>query len=209
LRRGELFIISAPSGAGKTTVLKRVLAELPGVAFSVSHTTRKPRPGEEDGRDYYFVDPQTFIRIRGDGGFLEWAEVHGSLYGTSRAMVENLLEQGIDVLLDIDVQGARQIRQQRGGGAHFVFIAPPSWEELQRRLAGRGTESPESLAVRFRNARQELADLDQYDFLIVNDVIDSAVETLRAVIIAQRCRCRRTLTGQFVNLAALIGHEQV
>ena len=205
MRRGELFIISAPSGAGKSTVLKRVLAELPGVAFSVSHTTREPRPGEEDGRDYFFVEPQTFVRMRDGGGFLEWAEVHGSLYGTSAVMVENLMEQGLDVLLDIDVQGARQIRQRRGWEGHFVFIAPPSWEELQRRLAGRGTETPESLAVRLRNGRREMADLDQYDFLIVNDVVDHAVETLRAIIIAERSRSRRTLAGQPVNLTLLVG----
>jgi guanylate kinase len=209
LRRGELFIISAPSGAGKTTVLKRVLAGLPGIAFSVSHTTRKPRSGEEEGRDYFFVDPESFVLMRDAGGFLEWAEVHGSLYGTSAAMVENLREQGMDVLLDIDVQGARQIRQQRQKEGHFIFIAPPSREELQRRLAGRGTETPESLAVRLRNARQEMVDLDQYDFLIVNDVVDHAVETLRAIIIAQRSRSRRTLTGKSVNIAALIGHGQV
>jgi guanylate kinase len=208
LSRGELFVISAPSGAGKTTVLKRVLAELPGVVFSVSHTTRKPRSGEEEGRDYFFVDPLTFAGIRDRGGFLEWAEVHGSLYGTSAAVVENLREQGMDVLLDIDVQGARQIRQQREQEGHFIFIAPPSWEELQRRLAGRGTETPESLAVRFRNARQEMGDLDHYDFLIVNDVVDHAVETLRAIIIAQRSRSRRTLTGHSVNIAALIGYGQ-
>lgn len=208
MRRGELFIISAPSGAGKTTVLKRVLAELPGVAFSISHTTRKPRPGEEDGRDYFFVDPQIFFRMRDEGDFLEWAEVHGNLYGTSVKMVENFLEQDIDVLLDIDVQGARQIREQREKQGHFVFIVPPSWEELQRRLAGRGTETPETLAVRYRNARQEMADLDRYDFLIINDVVDHAVETLRAIIIAQRSRSRRVLTGQPVNLSALAGHEQ-
>lgn len=208
MRRGEFFVISAPSGAGKTTVLKRVLAELPGVAFSISHTTRKPRPGEKDGRDYYFVDSQTFVRMRDGGGFLEWAEVHGNLYGTSTKMVEDLMEQGIDVLLDIDVQGARHIRRQREKQGYFVFILPPSWEELQRRLAGRGTETAESLAVRYRNARQEMADLDRYDFLIINDVIDHAVETLRAIIIAQRSRNRRTLTGQPVNLAALVDNEQ-
>ncbi len=208
MRRGELFIISAPSGAGKTTVLKRVLAELPGVAFSISHTTRAPRAGEQDGRDYCFVDQETFVRLRDAGGFLEWAEVHGNLYGTSGEVVENIIEQGIDVILDIDVQGAQQIRRQKETKGHFVFIVPPSWEELQRRLVGRGTETPESLVTRYSNARRELADLDCYDFLIVNDVVDEAVEMLRSIIIAQRSRSRRTVAGQPVDLSVLVGHEQ-
>jgi guanylate kinase len=208
LRRGELFIISAPSGAGKTTVLKRVLAELPGVAFSISHTTRVPRAGEQDGRDYFFVDQETFVRRRDAGGFLEWAEVHGNLYGTSVEMMENLIDRGLDVILDIDVQGAQQIRHQKETKGHFVFIVPPSWEELQRRLVGRGTETPESLATRYSNARRELADLDWYDFLIVNDVVDEAVEMLRSIIVAQRSRSRRTVAGQSVDLSVLVGHGQ-
>jgi len=208
LKRGELFIISAPSGAGKTTVLKRVLAELPGVAFSVSHTTRAPRAGEQDGRDYCFVDQETFVHMRDTGGFLEWAEVHGNLYGTSGEMVENLIAQGIDVLLDIDVQGAQQIRHQKETKGHFVFIVPPSWAELQRRLVGRGTETPESLVIRYSNARRELANLDCYDFLIVNDVVDEAVEMLRSIILSQRSRNRRTVAGQPVDLSGFVNHEQ-
>jgi len=209
LKRGELFIISAPSGAGKTTVLKRVLAELPGVAFSISHTTRAPRPGEEDGRDYCFVDQETFKRMRDDGGFLEWAEVHGNQYGTSRQMVENLIAQGLDVILDIDVQGARQIRQHEETSGHFVFIVPPSLAELKRRLVGRGTETPTALSTRYGNARRELADLDYYDFLIVNDVVDEAVEMLRAIILSQRSRSRRTVAGQPVDFSGFVAHEQI
>jgi guanylate kinase len=207
LKRGELFIISAPSGAGKTTVLKRVLAGLPGVAFSISHTTRAPRPGEEEGRDYCFVDQETFKRMRDAGGFLEWAKVHGNLYGTSRQMVENLIAQGIDVILDIDVQGARQIRQQKDTQGHFVFIVPPSLAELKQRLIGRGTETPASLSTRYSNARRELADLDSYDFLIVNDVLDQAVEMLRSIILSQRSKGRRTVAGQPVDLSVVVGHE--
>ncbi len=207
MNRGELFIISAPSGAGKTTVLKRVLSEVPGVAFSISHTTRAPRPGETDGHDYCFVEQQTFERMREAGGFLEWAEVHGNLYGTSRETVENLIGQGIDVILDIDVQGARQIRQRQDIPGHFVFIVPPSLAELQRRLVGRGTETPDSLATRYGNARRELADIDSYDFLVVNEVVDEAVAMLRSIILAQRSRSRRTFAGQSVDLAALVGHE--
>jgi guanylate kinase len=209
LKRGELFIISAPSGAGKTTVLKRVLAELPGVAFSISHTTRAPRPGEEEGRDYCFVDKETFRRMRDAEGFLEWAEVHGNLYGTSRQMVENLIVQSLDVILDIDVQGARQIRQQKETPGHFVFIVPPSLAELKRRLIGRGTETPASLATRYGNAKRELADLDSYDFLIVNDAVDDAVEILRAIILSQRSRGRRSFAGQPVDLSGFVTHEQI
>jgi guanylate kinase len=208
LKRGELFVISAPSGAGKTTVLKRIFSEVVGIAFSVSHTTRKPRDGEENGRDYHFVERQEFVDMREAGLFLEWAEVHGNLYGTSREVVETLMSQGIDVILDIDVQGARQIRVRQGLNSHYVFITPPSWEELQKRLAGRGTETAESLRTREENARREIADMASYDFLIINDTIDRAVEMLRSIIIAQRSRARRSITGHFIDLAKLYVHVQ-
>ncbi|HDO29969.1 MAG TPA: guanylate kinase, partial [Desulfobacteraceae bacterium] len=147
MSRGILLVLSAPSGGGKTTILKKVMAGLPGLVFSVSHTTRKPRPGEQDGRDYYFVSRQEFesIRDRHPSGFLEWAEVHGNLYGTSRAAVEQRLGGGRDVILDIDVQGAAQIRQS--ADPVTVFIAPPSLAELEARLRGRGTENEQTLAL--------------------------------------------------------------
>jgi len=195
-----LFVLSAPSGCGKTTILQKVMAELPGLAFSVSHTTRKPRAGEQDGRDYHFVSREQFMAI-GDqhpSGFLEWAEVHGNFYGTSRQDVEARLAEGMDVVLDIDVQGAAQIRQN--AEPVTVFIAPPSLAELERRLRGRGTESEESLTVRLANAEKEMQDVDAYTYLIINDRLEEAVQALQAVIIAERGRRRRRPDGLSISL---------
>ncbi|MCJ7601640.1 MAG: guanylate kinase [Desulfobulbaceae bacterium] len=192
---GNLIIISAPSGTGKTTILKKLFAEVQGVTFSVSHTTRRPRTGEKDSVDYYFVDQETFKRMRADKEFLEWAEVHGNFYGTSRREVDRHLTQGLDVFLDIDVQGARQVREAAGGECFSIFIVPPSWEEQERRLNGRGTDSPETIRLRLQNARKEMQDAGLYDYLIVNDTVEQAVDTLRAIIVAQRCRTRRNRDG--------------
>jgi guanylate kinase len=200
MNKGFLLVLSAPSGCGKTTILHKVMASLPGLVFSVSHTTRTPRPGEQDGRDYHFVDKEQFkeIRDRRPSGFLEWAEVHGNYYGTSRSDVASRLDEGLDVILDIDVQGAAQI--SRHAEPVSVFIAPPSLFELERRLRGRGTESPETLALRLANAEQELRDAVRYTYLIVNDQLDVAVRSLQAIIIAERCRRRRHLDGSPVRL---------
>ena len=199
MSRGKLFVISAPSGAGKSTLLKRLLAEVPNLAFSVSHTTRAPRPGESNGREYHFVDRPTFARMRDDQAFLEWAEVHGNLYGTSRAAIEAQQAKGLDVFLDIDVQGARQLRDCGHPGAIFLFIAPPSWAELEKRLRGRGTDPEETVQLRLNNARREMEEAERYDYLVVNDQLDEAVEVLRAVIIAERCKARRNPNGQEIN----------
>jgi guanylate kinase len=193
--RGNLIIISAPSGTGKTTILKKLFAEVKGVTFSVSHTTRRPRTGEKDSVDYYFVDQETFKRMRADKEFLEWAEVHGNFYGTSRREVNRHLAQGLDVFLDIDVQGARQVREAAGGECFSIFIVPPSWEEQERRLTSRGTDSPETIRLRLENARKEIQDANLYDYLIVNDTVEQAVDTLRAIIVAQRCRTRHNRDG--------------
>lgn len=206
MSRGNLFVISAPSGAGKSTILKKLLTAVANLAFSVSHTTRAPRPGESNGREYHFVDRTTFEGMRADQAFLEWAEVHGNLYGTSRAAIEAQQARGIDVFLDIDVQGARQLRDggcASGRGAVFLFIAPPSWGELERRLRGRGTDPEETVQLRLNNARREMEDADRYDYLVINDRLDEAVEVLRAVIIAERCKGRRNPDGQPLDLAAL------
>ena len=193
-----LLVVSAPSGCGKTTLLKKVMTDLPGLVFSVSHTTRDPRPGEEDGRDYHFVNREQFKEIRDQqpSGFLEWAEVHGNYYGTSRQDVEARLAEGQDVILDIDVQGAKQIRQNEA--LVTIFVAPPTLSELKRRLRGRGTESEESLTVRLANAEKEMQAADAYTYLIVNDQLDEAVRALEAVIIAERCRRRRGVDGAAV-----------
>ena len=198
--RGSLFIISAPSGTGKTTILKKIMSAMPGLAFSVSHTTRAPRAGERDGVDYHFVDRESFLAMRDRGLFLEWAEVHGNLYGTSLEAIDANLAAGTDIILDIDVQGARQIREKRNHHAVFLFIVPPSLEELEKRLSGRNTDATETIKLRLANARKELADVGRYDYVIVNDTVDEAVDMLRSIIIAERCKNRRSATGQPLSI---------
>ena len=201
MAKGILFVLSAPSGCGKTTLLKRVMADLPGLVFSISHTTRAPRRGEQNGRDYFFVNRKEFsaIRDRQPSGFLEWAEVHGNLYGTSRAEVERLQAAGLDVILDIDVQGAAQVRA--AADPVTIFIAPPSIEELGRRLRGRGTEDEETIALRLAGAHREMQAAGVYDYLIVNDDLDEALESLRCVLIGERLRRRRNRAGKTIELS--------
>lgn len=165
---GTVFILSAPSGGGKSTILKRVMAAVPGLVFSVSHTTRQPRPNEQNGRDYHFVARREFLEIRDQdpSGFLEWAEVHGNMYGTSRHSVQQQLFDGLDVVLDIDVQGARQLRNELDSVS--VFIAPPSLGELEKRLRRRGTEEEHILQLRLQNAKKELKATVEYDYLIIS-----------------------------------------
>ena len=200
MNSGALIVISAPSGCGKTTIIRKVMQKLESLLFSVSHTTRSPREGEVDGQHYYFTDNKTFEQIRdtAPSGFLEWARVHNNYYGTSRNEVEKLLDSGNDVLLDIDVQGAKQVIQTTD--ALTVFIAPPSLEELERRLRGRGSEEEDMLAVRLENARIEMGQADMYEYFIVNDVLDDAVDSLCSIIKALRCKMRRNLTGNSVTI---------
>lgn len=202
---GHLFVISAPSGAGKTTLLRPVLEVVPALAFSVSHTTRAPRPGEVDGKDYFFVNPGGFAVLRQEGDFLEWAEVHGNCYGTSRRAVETQLASGQDIILDIDVQGAQQLRDRQDLSATFIFIAPPSLAELERRLTGRRTEDAATIALRLKNARHELRAVEQYDYLIINDNLDQARAMLTAIILEKRARARRGYDGQPLALSLLQG----
>jgi guanylate kinase len=201
--QGSLFIISAPSGTGKSTILQGLLEALPGVAFSVSHTTRDPRPGERDGVDYHFVGRDEFAAMCDRRNFLEWAEVHGNFYGTSKEAVTGQLARGIDLILDIDVQGARQVRAQQEWPMISVFIAPPSWEELERRLTTRNTDAAATIRLRLKNARREMAAVDDYDYVVVNDKLEEAVDALRAVIIAERSRHRRSPAGQSLVLPAV------
>jgi guanylate kinase len=200
---GIVFILSAPSGAGKTTILKRVMADLPGLAFSVSHTTRLPRTGEVEGVDYHFVSRERFEAMRKQGLFLEWAEVHGNFYGTSGPALLAQLESGLDVILDIDVQGAEILRNSAVVATlatAFLFIAPPSLPELERRLRGRETESDETILLRLQNARKEMQEAVNYEYLVVNDRLEQAVDTLRAIVIAERSRLHRLPTGEPVQL---------
>lgn len=170
----QLFILTAPSGTGKTTVLQRVLAQRPDTKLSVSHTTRAPRPGEANGREYLFVDVPTFEELVAEGAFLEWAEVHGNYYGTSRKAIDELMAKGYHVIADIDPQGGRAMLEQ-APDAVAIFLLPPSITELERRLRGRGTEPEDVVRRRLRNARGELATARLYHYAVVNDDLEQAV----------------------------------
>lgn len=196
---GRLFVISAPSGAGKTTLLRRVMARIPRLVFSVSHTTRAPREGEKTGVDYHFVSRGTFERMITDGLFLEHAAVHNNLYGTSRKTVEEQLAEGVDVILDIDVQGAAIIRRMVSVKAAYIFIAPPSMAELERRLRGRGTEQEDLVALRLKNAKAELQAAREYDYLLINDNLDEAEVVLSAIIVAERAKAHRRISGEPID----------
>jgi guanylate kinase len=184
---GTLFVVAAPSGAGKSTLVNALLEREPAISLSISHTTRPPRPGEQYGRHYYFVERQEFEREIAEGIFLEHAEVHGNLYGTSRTTVAGLLAQGRDVLLEIDWQGARQIRKSKPDCVS-VFILPPSRPELERRLRGRGSDSAEVIARRLHNSREEIAHAHEFDYIIVNDDFEVALGDLQAIVHAVRQR---------------------
>ena len=184
---GTLFVVAAPSGAGKSTLVNALLEREPAISLSVSHTTRPPRPGEEYGRHYYFVERPAFEREVAEGVFLEHAEVHGNLYGTSRTTVDGLLAQSRDVLLEIDWQGARQIRAAKPDCVS-VFILPPSRPELERRLRGRGSDAPEVIERRLHNSREEIAHAHEFDYIVVNDRFEDALDDLQAVVRAVRLR---------------------
>ena len=197
---GNLFIISAPSGTGKTTILKKVISEMENIMFSVSHTTRTPRPGEKEGVDYYFVEEDAFQKMQEKELFYEWAEVHGNLYGTSRNAVQEIIDQGKDIILDIDVQGGLQAMDKVGDKGIFIFILPPSLQELEKRLVNRGTESESVIATRLKNAQGEIRIMGKYDYVIVNYSLAEAVEVLKSIIIAERSRKRRSVSGKPLNL---------
>lgn len=179
LRSGVALVVCAPSGTGKTTLIKRFKQCCPDFSFSVSCTTRKPRPGERDGHDYHFIGTEAFLQSRDAGFFAEWAQVHGNFYGTPLKSTLDLLENGRDVIFDIDVQGARQLRKTIPD-AHLIFIFPPSRRELERRLMARGTESAESLAKRLSVACKEMEEAAWFDDWIINDDLDRALEDLLA-----------------------------
>jgi guanylate kinase len=188
--RGSLFVVSAPSGAGKTTLIRHALPDLGAVQFSVSATTRPRRPGEQEGVDYFFVTRETFEAMTAREEFLEWAQVHGNYYGTPAAPVRTALEAGADVMLDIDVQGAAQVRGRMPESVQ-ILVAPPSFEVLRARLEGRGQDNREAVAVRLRNAKAELARFREYDYVIINDDLREAVDNLKGIIRARRVAVAR------------------
>lgn len=192
--RGELFIVASPSGGGKTTLIRRVITSLAAEGrqahFSISHTTRPPRPSERNAVDYHFVDRATFSAMVSRREFLEFAEVHRNLYGTSRAEVESRLEQGCDVFLDIDVQGARQVRGSIPEAVK-VFVFPPSRAELERRLHARRQDDPATIALRMRNALKEMREYAEFDYVIINDRLEEATRALASIIASSRLRPAR------------------
>jgi guanylate kinase len=187
---GLLVVLTAPSGAGKTTLARRVFELEPRLRFSVSHTTRAPREGECQGVDYHFVSDPVFDALEAEGAFAEWAHVHERRYGTSRAEIARLRKAGADILLDIDYQGAEQLLRAYPE-AVGVFLTPPSLQELERRLVGRGTESQEQVALRLASARRELLAAPKFQYLIVNQVVEEAVADFRAILRAERLRTSR------------------
>jgi len=205
VERGNLIVVSAPSGAGKSSLAERVLKRVDGLRFSISYTTRELRGSEQHGVDYYFVSEDDFREMNERDEFLESAEVHGNLYGTHNNPVEDLLSQGFDVMLDIDVQGAEQVRR-RVPDAILIFILPPSREVLEARLRARNLNEPDDVARRLRNASIEVQLYARFDYVVLNDDLDRALARLEAIIIAERCRPERR-RNRIESIIATFGGE--
>lgn len=194
-----MFVISSPSGAGKTTLCRRLITEVPGVTLSISATTRPIRSGETDGVDYHFYDEEAFRDLIAREEFLEWAHVHGNYYGTPRAEVEARLVSGIDVVFDVDWQGARALKTMRPGDVVSVFILPPSIAQLRQRLEGRAGSTPESVKSRLAGAGQDILRWGVYDYALLNDNLDTAFSDLRAILMTERTRRSRAALGHLVD----------
>ncbi len=187
MRKGKTFIICGPSGVGKGTVVARLMASDPTLYFSVSATTRAPRPGEVDGKHYHFLTQEQFAQWVAEDQFLEHAEFVGNRYGTPRRFIDKAMEQGRDVILDIEIQGAEQVHQKRPDAVR-IFIAPPSWDELERRLIGRGTEDMDRVRSRLQRGKEEFLVAKDFDYFVINDTVDRAVEEISAIMCAEHCR---------------------
>jgi guanylate kinase len=194
-RHGIVFIVSGPSGAGKSTLVGALLERIPHLTLSISCTTRAPRPGEQDGREYHFVDAAEFARRRDAHDFAEWAEVHGALYGTPRRPLDDAIAAGRDMLLDIDVQGARHLKRLYREAAVAMMVFPPSWDELERRLRARRTEDEATVVRRLTRARAEAAALPEYDYWLVNDDRERAIATVQSIVVAERAKVARIVVG--------------
>lgn len=190
MRKGLLIVVSGASGTGKGTVCKKILDEFPEVAYSISATTRAPRPGEIDGKEYYFLSRDEFKAWIAEGKFLEFADVYGNFYGTPLNKIEDRINRGEDILLEIDVQGALNVKRKCPDGV-YIFLLPPSLDELKRRIEGRGTETPESLERRLANAVAEIKIGLEYDYAVVNDTVENAAAQIESIIAAERCKVAR------------------
>lgn len=182
MKKGKIIIIVAPSGTGKSTLIKRIMEEFRELHWSVSFTTRPMRKGEVDGKHYFFISREEFIKKRDQGDFIEWAEVHGNFYGTSKGFVQTKVEHGFSLLFDIDVQGADSMKSEYGDEAKAIFIAPPTLDDLEKRLRGRGTDSEDVIRLRLDNARKEILRKDDYDYLVINDDLETAYRDLRKIV---------------------------
>ena len=205
MRKGLLLVVSGPSGAGKGTVCRALMEKYPDISMSVSATTRSPRPGEVDGESYYFLKESEFRSMIDNHELIEWACFCQNYYGTPRKKVEELLDAGKDVILEIEVQGAMQVKSKFPEGV-FIFVAPPSLKELESRLSGRGTETPEVIAERLKTALWEFTNVDQYNYILINDDVDSAVERFASIIAAEKLRIERN--GDWVQ-KALKANERI
>ena len=190
-RKGIIFVISSPSGGGKTTICRKILSDSPDLAYSVSVTNRRPRSGEKEGKDYFFISDEEFSGRIEKGEFAEWAEVHGHSYGTPRSFLEQSLSSGRDIILDIDVRGALRIKKEYHESC-LIFILPPSLKTLAARLKARGTEDKKEIEKRLARAKEELTFLKDYDYVVVNRDLSQAVEEVKSIITAERCRVGRT-----------------
>ncbi len=206
--RGLLFVVSAPSGTGKTTVVERLVQIFPDLGLSRSYTSRAMRDGETDGLDYNFITRERFEEMIADNAFLEWADVFGNLYGTGKAETERELSAGRDLILVIDVQGARQVRSH-GANAIGIFVLPPSFEALERRLRGRSKDSEEAIRKRLATARREIRAVAEYEYVIVNDELDTCVDRLRSIVLAERARPRVMAPAVARIVGSFTGKEQV
>lgn len=187
MARGKSFIISGPSGVGKSTVLKELFKDRDDLYFSISATTRAPREGEVNGVHYHFIDVERFQQLISEDAFLEYAEYVGNFYGTPKKFVDAAMDEGKDVILDIELQGAIQVTSKRPDVVR-IFIAPPSWEELEKRLTSRGTDSPEKIRERLVRAKVELQNANTYDYFVINDTVEQAVREINAIMLAEHCK---------------------